>query len=293
MQDYLRRSRLGGFLDGIGFHVLMLGLCLLWFFLLWGARLPSVSAGLALYGMAVLLRKKARDDLVARKEAQLRCTIGGEMALERLLLSQPERANFEIAMLLSLRHALTLLKTGAEGTLCLRGGRKWLISFLQLPATCAVGPERVLSLQRDMRALGADRGLLCVCGKISQEAREQAGNTVSFLPREKLVALLGSANPATDDQLVALGRRKKTPPPARWLPTVLNPVRARRYAVYGALLLAMYLLTHLLHYALPGLLCLALAAACRCVPGREEIFPRDEANEDILWESLKNIKNKP
>ena len=62
MQEYLHRSRLGGILDGIGFHFLALGASFLWFLLLWGLRLSSVLAGLALYGLILLLRRKVRDD---------------------------------------------------------------------------------------------------------------------------------------------------------------------------------------------------------------------------------------
>ena len=276
MQEYLHRSRFGSILDGIGFHFLALGVSFLWFLLLWGLRLSSVLAGLALYGMILLLRRKMRDDQLIRREKQMRAAIGGELALERLLLDQKERAHFETAMLLSMRHPLVLLQTGESGVLCDLKGEKVLIAFLQRHASAAVDADQVLSMQRGVRLLHADRGLLCVPCGISPKAREQAQNQppVSFLSREEMIALFGRVNPATDAQLVALGRRKKAPKPEKLLRLVLDRRRAKRYACYGALLLLMHQLTGFFFYAPAGLLCLSLAAACRCVKEKTDLFDR-------------------
>ncbi len=274
MQEYLHHSRLGSILDGIGFHFLALSVSLLWFLLLWGLRFTSILAGSALYGMILLLRRKARDDRLARREKQMRAAIGGELALERLLLTQKEKAHFETAVLLSMRHPLVLLQTGGEGVLCDLKGKKVLISFLQLPACSAAGAEHVLAMQRDIRLLRADRGLLCAPCGISAKAREQARAQppVSFLSREEMIALFGRVNPATDAQLVSLGRRKKAPRPAWLLRLALDRRRARRYACYGALLVIMYQFTGFFFCAAAGLLCLGLAAACRCVKERTSLF---------------------
>ncbi len=279
MQDYFQRSRLGNAVDSLGFHFFAYILSNFWFILLWGLGPSSLIAGAALYVMIVILRKKVRDDHVTRKEAELRAAIGGELALDRLLLTAPEKANFEIAMLLSLREPLTLIQAGEHGVLCARKGKKWLVSFLQSPAETSVGPGDVLALQREIRQMNADRGLLCACGKVSAEAARQAERdpAVFFLGREKLIAMLGSANPATDSQLVALGRRRKKAAPVHWVRLILNPARGKRCACYGALLLGMYLLTRLIYYALPGLVCVSLAAACRCVRREESVFPGDTA----------------
>ena len=274
MQEYLHRSRLGSILDGVGFHFLALGVSFFWFLLLWGLRLSSVFAGLSLYGMILLLRRKARDDRLARREKQMRAAIGGELALERLLLTQKERAHFETAVLLSMAHPLVLLQTGEEGVLCDLKGQKVLIAFLQRPASAAVEADQVLSMQRAVRLLCADRGLLCVPCGISPQARQQARAqpSVAFLSREEMIALFGRANPATDAQLVALGKRKKAPRPARWLRLILDRRRAKRYACYGALLLMMHRLTGFFFYAPAGLLCAGLAAACRCVREKNDLF---------------------
>ena len=274
MQEYLHRSPFSSLMDGVGFHIAALFLSLFWFALLWGVRLPVLPAGLSLYALAVLLRKKIRDDRLARKETQWRAALGGEMALERLLLSSPERAHFETAMLLSLHSPLILLQAGEKGVLCAMKDQLVLTALLQAPDKAPVTAGQVLDFQREALALRADRGLLCVCGPVSPEAKRQAAASpaVSFLPREKLLSLLGQANPITDDQLVALGKRKKRLAPGALKSQILHPRRARRYACYGCLLLMMYQFTKLLYYAIPGLICVLLAAGCRCVRQREELF---------------------
>lgn len=274
MQEYLRRGRFAAAMDDLGFHFLALIFSLGWFSLLWGLRLPAVTAGLALYGLILLFRRKTRDDRLKRKEKKLRERLGGEMALERLLMLSPAQAHFETAMLLSLQKPMELLRTGKEGVLCLRQEEKTLISFLQLPLSSSVSAEHVLSLQRCAQALGAARGLLCAPCPVSDKAFEQAESLlpVSFLQRDALIRLFGRFGPATDSQLVALGKRRKKNAAPRLLRAVFFRKRARKYAWYGALLLGMYLLTNHMIYALPGLLCVGLAAACRCVHGNEAPF---------------------
>ena len=272
MQEYLHRTRLSGVMDGAGFHLLALGGSFFWFILQWGLRLPSLTAGAALYLLIALIRKKTRDDRLKRKEKKLRTVIGGEMALERLLLSPPEEAHFELAMLLSLQYPLTLLRTGGEGVLCALRGEKLLIALAQLPASGTLDETRTLAFQRAVKAARADRGVLGVPCGVSPGAKEQAANQVpvTFLSREKLIALFGENNPATDGQLVALGQRKKSRASGSWLRAALSPRRARRYACYGGLLLGMYALTHFIYYAVPGLICVSLAAACRCTGGEKD-----------------------
>ncbi len=261
-------------MDGIGFHFAAMTSSILWFALLWGLRLSAVTAGFSLYALILLIRSQTRDSRVKRKEKQLRMRIGGEMALERLLLSPREQANFEAAVLLSLRVPLTLLRTGEDGTLCAFRGEKVLIAFAQSAQADTIQPGQVLALQRSVQRMDAQRGILCAPCEISQKAKDQAEQSVpvGFIGREKLILLFGRANPATDEQLVALGRRKKQRPAAGWFRVALDRQRARRYVCYGGLLLLMYQFTHLIYYALPGLICVILAAVSRCVPGDDPII---------------------
>ena len=271
MQEYLRRSRFAAAMDGLGFHFLALALSLGWFLMLWGLSLPVFPAGLSLYALVLLIRRKTRDDRLNRREKRLREQLGGEMALEEMLLRPPAQAQFEAAVLLSVGRPLELLRTGDEGVICRLRGEKLLLSFLQLsPASC-VTSDHVLSLQRSARASGAVRAVLCAPCAVSRQAREQARGLlpVTILSRETLLGLLGRAHPAQDRDLVALGKRRREKRAPRILPLVLDRHRAKKYAWYGSLLLGMYLFTRLLIYALPGLLCVFLAAACRCCRFRE------------------------
>ena len=272
MQEYLQHSRLGEAMDTLGFRILALALSMGWFILLWGLRLPALLAGAALFILVLLIEKKTRDGRLLRREKRLRARIGGELALERLLLALPDRAHFETAMLLSLRQPLTLLRAGDEGMLCSIRGETLLLSFAQVPLSAKIGAGEVLALQRAAKSQQAARAVLCAPCPIAPEAREQARGEipVSFLSRDTLIDLFGQVNPATDAQLVALGRRRSPIPARRWLRLILDRRRAPRYALYGGLLLGMYLLTHLFYYALPGLVCLGLAAACRCVKQEKE-----------------------
>ena len=276
MQDYLRQTRLGSLMDGLGFHIFAFLASVGWFLFQWGLTWPSLVSGFALYLMTLSLRKKIRDDHLVRKEKQLRSAIGGELALERLLLSEKSKAHFEIAMLLSMRAPLVLLRADEEGVLCQYQGRRILVAFAPCPPSRAVEAEHVLALQRAAHSMQVGHCLLCAPCEISQRAMEQSfnGPRVFFLSREKLLSLLGSVNPATDEQLVALGKRRRSAAaPKRLFHLILNEGKARRYACYGGLLLIMYQFTHLIYYAAPGLVCVFLAAACRCVRRKDDLLP--------------------
>ena len=267
MQEYLEQSTVSQFLDAAGLRVLMLALCFGWFIFLWGLNLPALTAGAALYLMWLILHKKRRDVRMAQKEKRLRLLIGGELALERMLTEPENKAHFETALLLSVNGSLTLERITEDGVLCEKQGEKVLTAFRALPVSDELDARTVLRFQQAVRKEHAEKGILCVPCGISAKAREQAGNEppVRVLPREKMIRLLGRQFPATDEQLIALGRRRKRKNAFRkWLPRILDRQRAGRYALCGGLLLGLYLITHLFHYALPGLVCVGLAAACRC-----------------------------
>ena len=273
MQEYLHRSRLGMALDELGFHLAALIACLGWFCLLWGVRLPALAAGGALFTLLTLLRNRARTRRLHRREARLRVRIGGEMALERLITAPLERAQFEIALLLSMQEPMTMLQTDETGTLCRLKNETVLLTFAAHPLQTALDDGAVLACQRAARVRRADRAILCLPCPLSDAARAQAELTprVSFLSKERLIALLGAANPASDAQLVALGaRRKRKAPARRWLRSFRRREVSARYAFYGALLLSLYQLAPLPAYALPGCICLVLAAACHCRPAEKE-----------------------
>ena len=143
----------------------------------------------------------------------------------------------------------------------------FLLCFLPLPVQEKVKARDVLQCRRAARREGAEGVWLCASCAVSQEAEEQEDAPgVRFFDRQALICLLGEVYPATDKQLVELGKKRKQKwPAARVMKTVLRPEKARRYAWYGLLLLGMYMLTGMVYYAVPGLVCAALFAASRCM----------------------------
>ena len=64
----------------------------IWFIWLWGLCMPARTAGTALGGLLWLLSRQFIKQRTQRKEQQLRIWIGGELALDRLLLLPPNKA---------------------------------------------------------------------------------------------------------------------------------------------------------------------------------------------------------
>lgn len=267
MQEYFLKNAFREKLDGVGFHLLVLLLCCGWFALLWGLRLQALLAGLSLYILCLLVLRKTRDHRLQQKEQKLRRRIGGEMKLESLLFLPGEEAHLETVLLLSLAESLSPERLVRQGILCRKEKERVLVSFLQVPACEKVTARDVLSLQQAARAEGAGQVLLCAPCGVESGAENQCEKEVPvrILERDALIALFGAAAPATDQQLVQLGKsRKKALPFHRLWPLLFHPAKTRRYALYGGLLLFLYLLTGFLYYALPGLICIVLATIGHC-----------------------------
>ena len=268
MQEYLWKNAFRERMDTLGFLMGTLVLCWGWFLLLWGIRVQSILAGAALWGMVLVIRRQGRERRLARKEKKLRRMIGGEMRLQELVLLPVQRAAFELALLLSEKEEFLLERICEEGVLCREKGKAFLLCFLPLPVQEKVKARDVLQCRRAARREGAEGVWLCASCAVSQEAEEQMDDApgVRFFDRQALIHLLGEVYPATDGQLVELGKKRKQKwPAARVMKTVLRPEKARRYAWYGLLLLGMYMLTGMVYYAVPGLVCAALFAASRCM----------------------------
>lgn len=270
MQEYLSRTRLGAVMDHLGGTLAMLGVSMAFFILLWGVRLSAITAGAALFVMLMMLRERLRKKRLKRREAALRRRIGGELKMEKWLVAMPERAHFEAALLLAQCYPLTVEKTGENGAQCRlqSDGEKLLIACAQMPAGEKLSVQRVAAFQRQCVRCGAARGVLCAVGEMVGEARKQAEMPprIVTISREKMIALSGEICPATDEQLIALGRRKHQGNIEKaFVRTALSPFRDRQYLLYGLLLTGMYLLTGAFLYLLPGCFCLVCMALCRAL----------------------------
>lgn len=253
-------------LDSLGMRLALTALSLGWFTWLWGAGVPALLAGLALSVMLQLALRRGRSRLVEKREAALRQRLGGEMVLEDLLYCPEHQAHFRCALLLGQRYPLTLLRVADGGILCRQGRETLLVMCLCLPPEEEADAGALLALARKVRESGAERGVVCVTGKIGRGAQAFADASpvkLRLIDRQTLLNLAGRASPATDGQLVALGRRRHRMPLKAAIDAVLQPDKARRFLVCGLGLTLMYLLTRLKWYPVPALVCLALSALCR------------------------------
>lgn len=267
MQEYLQKTRFGAAMDEVGAALMMLFVSEFFFILLWGLRLTSIVAGLAGFGLMELLRMRTRTERLKRREMQLRHRIGGELRLESWTVCPPRRAHFEAALLLSEAYPLILERTLDEGVICRieKEGVRMLIRCAQLHREEKLNARDVAELQRACARLKADRGVLCGA-EAEGAAKEQAemDPKVKLIGRERMITLAGAASPASDRELVALGKRKQMERDLKAIRRrVLSFGRAKKYGTYAVLLLMLYLLTGQGIYQLSGVMCLALMGACR------------------------------
>lgn len=267
MERYLRRNRLSEVMDGLGMCGLLYLLGVVWFTWLWGLNVPSLLAGAALGTLLWTARSQWRKHTVDKREKALRSRLGAELMLEAMLLSEPKEAHFRAALLLAERWPISLQEVREEGVLCHQGEETLLIQCLRLPEDGELSVNDLLAAQRAARRLKAERAVLCVLGKVSARIAahaEQAAVPIRLIRRETLLALAGQIAPATDEQLVELGRRRRKPAEQGSITRlVFRRDKARRYHLYGLLMLALYVITDARLYAVPGMVCLTMSVMCR------------------------------
>ncbi len=276
MQQYLEKTRLGGTLDSLGLRFVIFICCILWFVFLWGVTLAALLAGVAFFLLVSLAIRLGKRKTVARREQALRQRIGGEMAVEALPLAPPRQAHFQASLWLTLAHPIRLERITEDGVLCLLDGEIVLVRCLNRHASIPVSAQDIIEAQRACINHSAVRCVLCAASPLSGAAQTQLGHAeppVKVVGKERLIRLAGAASPVTDDQLVALGARKKHHVTlAVWLNHILAPHRSRRYLWYGMGLLALYWITRLPYYPVPAVLCLSLALLSKLRHAKEDVI---------------------
>lgn len=267
MQQYLRRNRLSELLDTLGIYCLILLAATLWFIWLWGLCIPSLLAGGALGMLGILARSRRRQQTVLRREKALRASIGAELMLEEMLLADAKEAHLRAALMLSEQWQLTMVAAQEEGALCRQGDELLLIVCVRTPPGGDLSQGDLLSVQRAVRRSKAQRGVVCAMGQVPAKiaaAAEQTPIPLRIIRRETLLRIAGQLSPASDEQLVALGqRRRHTAGKGAVLSLVFRPNKARRYFLYGLVMLLLYVLTAIRLYAVPGMICLTMGVMCR------------------------------
>lgn len=267
MQQYLRRNRLSELLDTLGIYCLILLAATLWFIWLWGLCIPSLLAGGALGMLGILARSRRRQQTVLRREKALRASIGAELMLEEMLLADAKEAHLRAALMLSEQWQLTMVAAQEEGALCRQGDEMLLVVCVRTPPGGDLSQGDLLSVQRAVRRSKAQRGVICAMGQVPAKiaaAAEQTPIPLRIIRRETLLRIAGQLAPASDEQLVALGqRRRHTAGKGAVLSLVFRPNKARRYFLYGLVMLLLYVLTAIRLYAVPGMICLTMGVMCR------------------------------
>lgn len=239
-----------------------------WFVALWGLCLPALTAGTALGGLFWLCARLLGKKQVQKKEAVLRQTLGGELALEKLLLASPDEAAFQCVQWLQARTRLQI----ESGGLGMWDGETVLFRlFAQHPGT-EISSQQVSEVIREALQVKTQRLLLCTTAPLSQAAMrvaETEETKLRLVGREELIQLAGACSPATDEDLCRLKQRKPKRRSAReWMKVVLHPSRAKRYFWYGAGLAALTLVTGQRFYPIPAAICLLLFIGCKLYAAR-------------------------
>ncbi len=267
MERYLRRNRLAEMLDGMGLRLLLYLLATGWFIWLWGLNVPTFLAGATLGTLLCTARREWRKRTVYRREKLLRSRLGAELMLEDMLMAEAKEAHFRAALLLAEKWPITLQSLKEEGVLCRQGEEMLLIQCIRMPEDGELSAGDLLAAQRAAHRLKADKAILCPLGKAPPKVLAMAEDALvplRIIPRSMLLALAGQVAPATDEQLIDLGKRKRRlAGRGSFVRLVFQREKARRYHLYGQGMLILYIISGVRLYAVPGMVCLTLAVMSR------------------------------
>ncbi len=272
MEKYKQKSQLALALDKLLEHVLILAAGVGWFVFLWGISLPALLAGLSLgflFSQGLRLFQKMT---VQKREEQMRRQIGGELALDKLLLRPSRHAAFQAAMWLLSKAPLELIKTTPSSVICKWKEEKVLVRLVAQHKSIPVSVQQIIDAHKESLEHQSDRCVICLTAPVSKDAKAYAEtNRLRLVQREEMIRLAGACTPATDAELSELGKyRKKRVSWREWVNHVLAPKRAKQYFFYGLGLAGLYFLTGLWYYPIPSILCLALCILCRLYHPKEE-----------------------
>ncbi|MEA5014101.1 MAG: hypothetical protein VB099_06025 [Candidatus Limiplasma sp.] len=267
MEQYRHKTPLATSLDRLLLRLVVVGFGLGWFLFLWGVTLPAFTAGFA-FGCLLWLSLRRFEALsIQRKEKQLRRSIGGEMALDRLLLLPSRHAAFQTVLWLGSKVPLEMQRTTDSGVLCHFKGKTALVQLIAQHKSMNVTVQQVIDAHKECMRHRAARCIICLTAPLSREAKayaETAMPPIKLVPREEMLKMAGQASPATDEELSGMAERGRRPLGwRRWVEHVLSPGRAKGYFVYGLGLAMLYLVTGLWYYSVPAVICLILCVLCR------------------------------
>lgn len=267
MKKYRPKTRAANAADALGRALLAAAAGVGWFVWLWGVSLPALAAGLAFGALLWMCARLLGKKRVAKREQQLRRMIGGELALDRLLLMPAKHAAFQAALWVAPRYPLVMHKAVdwcVTGTL---NGKPAALRLIAQHESVPVTAQQLVEAARELGERKAESCVLCVTAPLTREAESYlaaAPFEMDIVKREALAAFAGYCSPATDEDLARLRQQKKRRRTLKqWADAALDPSRAKRYLWYGASMGALALLTGQWAYPAPAVACLALYAGCR------------------------------
>lgn len=267
MQKYRPKTMLAELSDRLLRLMITSGIGVIWFVMLWGVTLPALTAGFALGGLLWLCLRQFCKRSTQKRELQMRRIIGGELALERLLLQPPHRAAFQAALWISPRFPVILEQTVDWGVTGMLRGQKVLIHLIAQHEKQLISVQQMVDALRETRKREARRCLLCLTAPATKDALSYAAAAdppICIISRDDLIELAGICTPATDEDLRKLSQRnQKRHSTQEWLAVILDAHRARRYLWYGIGLSLLAFFTRLPVYPFPAAVCLGLFLACR------------------------------
>ncbi len=245
-----------------------------WFAYLWGLSLPALTAGVSLGGLFWLCVRFLGKKSVAKREAQMRRMLGGELALDRLLIMSSRHAAFQTALWLTPKYPLEMQRAVEWGVIGELNGEQALMRLISQHESQSVTAQQIVEAVRETNAANATHCLLCATAPLSRDAAVYLPDSpipITLVEREELAMLAGLCSPATDEDLSKLSRKSKKRMTAKDLiKLVLEPGRARRYLWYGTGMTALSLITKQWMYPLPAALCLLLFAGCKLRAARAQ-----------------------
>ena len=273
MEQYLRFRPLRAAIDRIGATLLICCLCVGWFVFLWGLGPPAVLAGLALSTLVLLALRKGGAQATQKREAALRRRLGGELAMEALMLAPAKQAHFRAGLILAEKYPLKMDKITDFGMFCHDDQGEILVFCICAAPQGNVSAQALLPMVRTAKEHKIRRCAACTTSSFSKEASafaEFSDICIRLFDRNRLLPVASRLFPATDEQLAALAQRKKRLPIRSIASHMLKREKAKKYISCGLMLASVFIATGLKWYAFPALLCMLLAALCRMHPAEPE-----------------------
>ena len=258
-----KRNRAATALDRLTLRLVLLVGCIAYFAVLWRAPRESLIAGSALFVLALLALALLEKRTLRRRDRMLRERIGGEIALEDLLLMPSAQASAAICTLLAQALGAQAIRENALSY----ADEGWLVRCAQCTGGASASEGDVLAAHRARQEAGLARCILACTGGFTPaavRAAEWVEPPVRLIPGPRLAALFGRLHPATDGEIARHARRRRMPFSfARIRALALSPAKLRRYLLCAFLLLLFYLNTGSMLCMASSLLALLLALLCR------------------------------